>query len=59
MFYEKIVTTTKMSNSAFCERAWWEAFVISKCYGMGDPLAHDPKDRENSGEGRLHPSVTS
>ena len=35
----------------------WEAFVISWCYGMGDPLA--PLDRaENSGGGRHHPSVT-
>ena len=37
---------------------WREAFVISECYGMGDPLAPDPKVRENSGGGRIHPSVT-
>ncbi len=34
-----------------------EAFVISRCYGMGDPLA--PSEVEgNSGGGRHHPSVT-
>jgi len=37
--------------------AWWEAFVISRRYGMGDPLA--PSEVEgNSGGGRHHPSVT-
>jgi len=31
---------------------WWEAFVISWSYGMGDPLA--PSEVEgNSGGGRL------
>ena len=42
-----------------------EAFVISWCYGMGDPLAPSVSE-ENSGGGRLvrrvsgghHPSVT-
>jgi len=37
---------------------WREVFVISRRYGMGDPLAPDPKGRENSGGGRHHPSVT-
>jgi len=37
---------------------WREVFVISRCYEMGDPLAPDPKGRENSGGGRFHPSVT-
>jgi hypothetical protein len=28
---------------------WWEAFVISKCYEMGDPLA--PSEVEGNREG--------
>jgi len=42
---------------------WREAFVISWCYGMGDPLA--PSEVEGNregggiqGGGRHHPSVT-
>jgi hypothetical protein len=31
---------------------------FQRSYGMGDPLAPDPKGRENSGGGGLHPSVT-
>jgi hypothetical protein len=28
---------------------WWEAFVISRCYEMGDPLA--PSEVEGNREG--------
>jgi len=34
-----------------------EAFIISNCYGMGDPLALIRRIGEQGG-GRLHPSVT-
>ncbi len=34
-----------------------EAFVISNCYGMGDPLASIRRIEEQGG-GRLPPSVT-
>jgi hypothetical protein len=27
---------------------WWEAFVISGCYGMGDPLARTSRMRRES-----------
>ena len=27
---------------------WWEAFVISGCYGMGDPLARSSRMRTGS-----------
>jgi hypothetical protein len=44
---------------------WWEAFVISGCYEMGDPLAHpivrSGENREGGGlsaSGGLHPFVT-
>jgi hypothetical protein len=37
---------------------WREAFVISNSYGMGDPLARDPKDRENREWGGL-PAIAS
>ena len=36
---------------------WREAFVISKSYGMGDPLAPIRRIEEQGG-GRLHPAVT-
>jgi hypothetical protein len=32
-YHEKKVMTSFLSD-------WWEAFVISGCYEMGDPLAH-------------------
>jgi hypothetical protein len=34
-----------------------EAFVISNCYGMGDPLASIRRIEEQGG-GRLPPSIT-
>ena len=42
---------------------WWEAFVISGCYEMGDPLAPSEVEgnREGGGlsaSGGLHPFVT-
>ncbi len=42
---------------------WWEAFVISWSYGMGDPLAPSEVEgnREGGGlsaSGGHHPSVT-
>jgi len=42
---------------------WWEAFVISRCYEMGDPLAPSEVEgnREGGGlyaSGWLHPFVT-
>ncbi len=44
---------------------WWEAFVISGCYEMGDPLTHSivrsGENREGVGlsaSGGLHPIVT-
>ena len=32
----------------FCN-TWWEAFLISLSYGMGDPMA--PSEREGNSEG--------
>ncbi len=42
---------------------WWEAFVVSGCYEMGDPLAPSEVEgnREGGGlsaSGGLHPIVT-
>jgi hypothetical protein len=32
---------------------WWEAFVISGCYEMGDPLA--PSEARGTGRGEASP----
>jgi hypothetical protein len=54
--YYDVLTRKENGDKSF-QSDCRKAYVISKSYGMGDPLAPSEAE-ENSGGGRLHPSAT-
>jgi len=59
---DKYILSWKKVMTSFLSD-WWEAFAISGCYEMGDPLAPSEVEgnREGGGlsaSGGLHPFVT-